>query len=127
MAAGMSIVLDTTVLIDALRGDPSAFAWLGELAEQPSCSEVTRVEILRGLRSQERAVAERLFAGLAWVPVTESVARRAGEFGRQYRRSHATVGTNDLIVAATAVDQGLPVATSNLKHFPMFEDLARPY
>jgi len=53
------------VLIDALRGDPSAFAWLAELAEQPSCSEVTRVEILRGLRSQERAVAERLFAGRA--------------------------------------------------------------
>jgi len=59
------IEIDTTVLIDALRGDPSAFAWLAELAEQPSCSEVTRVEILRGLRSQERAVAERLFAGRA--------------------------------------------------------------
>lgn len=123
----MSFVLDTTVLIDSLRGDRAAISWLLGLNERPSCSEVTRVEIIRGLRSAERADAEQLFTALAWVPVSEPVARRAGDLGRRFRRSHAGIGTNDLIVAASAIDQGLTVATTNVKHFPMFKGLRRPY
>ena len=123
----MTMVLDTTVLIDVLRGEPSASVWLLGLEVQPSCSEITRVEILCGLRSNERALAERLFAGLTWVSVSESIARDAGELGRKFRRSHTGVGPNDLIIAATAIDQGAELATSNLKHFPMFRGLKRPY
>lgn len=123
----MSFVLDTTVLIDSLRGDRAAISWLLGLNERPSCSEVTRVEIIRGLRSAERADAEQLFTSLGWVPVSEPVARRAGDLGRRFRRSHAGIGTNDLIVAASAIDQGLTVATTNVKHFPMFKGLRRPY
>ena len=123
----MSFVLDTTVLIDVLRGESSASTWLISLDDQPSCSEVTRVEVVRGLLSHERSSAERLFAGLNWVPVNESIARYAGDFGRRFRSSYGSIGTNDLIVAATAIDQGATVATSNLKHFPMFKGLKRPY
>jgi len=123
----MAILLDTTVLIDALRGDEFAIEWLLGLEHRPSCSEVTRVEIISGLRPAERATAERLFATLGWVPVSEAIARAAGDLGRRFRRSHAGIGTIDLIVAATATDQGLAVATTNVEHFPMFKGLRRPY
>lgn len=120
-------VIDTTVPIDVLRGSPAAIAWVATVERRLVASEVTRVEILRGLRSHERAAAERLFAGLRWVGVTESIARRAGELGRIWRRSHPGISTIDLVIAATAIELGAPLATANVRHFPMFPDLAPPY
>ena len=57
----MSVVLDTTVVIDVLRGHPAALDYVLGLDSVPACSELTRVEVLRGLRSEERGPAERLF------------------------------------------------------------------
>jgi predicted nucleic acid-binding protein len=121
------IVIDTTVPIDILRGHPPAIAWAGGLDRRMVASELTRTEILRGLRSHERGAAERLFGGIRWVPVTESIARRAGELGRTWRRSHRTLGTVDLIVAATALELDAPLATANIRHFPMISGLLPPY
>jgi predicted nucleic acid-binding protein len=123
----LSIVLDTSVLVDHLRGSDSATEYLASLDDRPSCSEISRIEVIQGLRSSERRTADRLFALIAWVPVTESVARRAGELGRCWRRSHPGIGVADLAIAATAEDLGARLATRNLKHFPMFEDLRAPY
>jgi predicted nucleic acid-binding protein len=123
----MSVVLDTTVLVDVLRGDAAAVEYLLHLERPPSCSEVSRVEIIRGLRSRERPFADRLFAELEWWPVDEAVARTAGELGRALRASHRNVGAADLIVAATAKLLERPLATANVKHYPMFPRLKPPY
>ena len=123
----MSAVLDTTVLVDVLRDHDAAVAFLDWVDSVPTCSEVTRVEIIRGLRSAERAPAERLLSEIRWCPVDEDVARRAGELGRRFRSSHRYLSAADLIIAATALRLGLPLATSNVKHFPMFPRLKPPY
>ncbi len=123
----MSAVLDTTVLIDVLRGHSAAVEYVLGLEEVAVCSEVTRVEVLRGLRSEERRAAERLFQQLRWVFVDEAIARGAGEFGRRLRRSHGGIGIADLIIAATADQLDLPLATTNVRHYPMFRDLRAPY
>ncbi len=123
----MSYILDTTVLVDVLRGDAAALSFLESLPEVPTCSEITRVEVMRGLRSGERGVAERLFHALHWEPVHEDIARIAGEQGRKHRRAHYGIATGDLIVAATAEFLGLPLATSNVRDFPMFPRLRPPY
>ena len=47
-------VIDTTVPIDILRGSEPAIAWVRSLDRRLVASEVTRVELLRGLRSHER-------------------------------------------------------------------------
>jgi predicted nucleic acid-binding protein len=120
-------LLDSTVLVDHLRGSDAARAYLAGLTDVPSCSELTRVEVLRGLRTGERRVAERLLAMLRWVPVDEPIARRAGELGRRYRRSHRTISTADLVIAASAEIVGGDLATTNVRHFPMFEELQPPY
>jgi hypothetical protein len=88
---------------------------------------VTRVEVLRGLRSPERRAAERLFQRLRWVPVDEGIARAAGELGRRLRRGHGGVGVADLVIAATSAQLGLPLATTNVRHFPMIKGLTQPY
>lgn len=123
----MSVVLDTSVIVDHLRDSAAATEYLAGLSDRPSCSEISRIEVIQGLRSSERRGAERLFALLAWVPVSEEVARRAGELGRRWRRSHPGIGVADLAIAATAEQLDTDLATLNVKHFPMFKGLRAPY
>lgn len=123
----MTVVLDTTVLIDQLRGSEEALGFLAGLNARPVCSEITRIEVVQGLRSSERRAANRLFATLSWIPVSESVARRAGELGRRWGRSHPGIGVADLAIAATAEELEASLATQNVKHFPMFKGLRAPY
>jgi predicted nucleic acid-binding protein len=123
----LTVVLDTTVLVDQLRGSEKAFEYLAGLEGRPVCSEITRIEVMQGLRSSERRGANKLFATVTWVPVDEAVARRAGELGRRWRKSHPGIGVADLVIAATAEELGVGLATQNVKHFPMFEHLRAPY
>ena len=123
----MSILCDTTVIIDILRGVEPAVVWARSLQERPACSEVTRVEVLRGMQTRERRATERLFGTLAWITIDEAIARHAGELGRTWRGSHQGIATADLIIAATAELHGRELATLNVKHFPMFAGLAPPY
>jgi hypothetical protein len=123
----VSALFDTSIVIDILRGHAPALDYARTLGEPPVCSEITRVEVLHGLRSPERRPTERLFAAIRWVGVDESIARRAGELGRTWARSHQGIATADLIVAATAKELELDLATLNVKHFPMFSRLRPPY
>lgn len=123
----MSVVFDTSILIDVLRGDASALGYVRRVATVPTCSEVTRIEVARGLRSGERSTAEQLFRTLRWVPLDEPIARRAGELGRRWDRHRPGISLADLVVAATAEQVGAELATANVRHFPMFEDLQPPY
>ena len=72
-----SVVLDTDVLIDYLRGLPAAGRYVEGLAAVPTCSEVTRVEVVRGMRSHERRVTER-FLATRWAVVDEKTSQLAG-------------------------------------------------
>ena len=120
------IVLDTTVLIDLLRGHHAALSYLRSLDGVPACSEVTRVEVMQGVRHRERDATEGLMRSLRWISVDEQIARRAGALGRTWRRSHL-LATPDLIIAATAQELGADLATSNIRHFPMFAGIKPPY
>lgn len=82
---------------------------------------------MQGLRSPEKQAAQRLFLLIEWVPVTEAIARQAGELGRKWRRSHPGIGVADLAIAATVMHLDLGLATRNRKHFPMFKGLRAPY
>ncbi|MGD0713152.1 MAG: type II toxin-antitoxin system VapC family toxin [Gaiellaceae bacterium] len=123
----MSIVFDTSILIDVLRGDAAALGYVRGVTDVPICSEVTRIEVARGLRSGERTSAEQLFRTLHWVPLDEPIARRAGELGRRWDRHRPGISLADLVIAATAEQVDAELATANIRHFPMFEDLQAPY
>jgi predicted nucleic acid-binding protein len=123
-------LVDTSVLVDHLRGHRAATGLLEDLdeaGERVVTSELTRFELLVGARAAEHALLEQLFSALAWVPVTEDVARVAGEYARSFRRSHTGIGAIDYLLAATASVLGADLLTTNVRHFPMFDDLASPY
>jgi predicted nucleic acid-binding protein len=123
----VNVVFDTSVLIDVLRGEAAALVFVLGLSEVPICSEVSRIEVARGLRSAERVSAEQLFRTLRWIPVDEPIARRAGELGRRWDRHRPGIALADLVIAATAEQADAELATGNVTHFPMFSDLEPPY
>lgn len=120
------IVVDTNILVDLLRQKPAALSWWYS-APDAAASEITRTEVLRGMRANERTRTTGLFKDLAWQDIDAAVSQRAGELGRKYRRSHHGIDAADLGVAATAQLLDAPLATMNVRHFPMFEGLEPPY
>lgn len=123
------ILVDSDVLIAHLRGVEAAHNWLrkARIAGPLAVSVVSIAGLTGGMRSTERREVWGLLSSLRAEPVTELVARRAGEFMRQYRRSHQGIGIADYLIAATAELRGQQLATLNARHFPMFADLRPPF
>jgi len=125
----VTALVDTSVLIDVLRGRPEA-AGLLEVERDAGvlhASEVTRLELLAGMRPEEDAGTRLLFTALVWHPLDEEVAEAAGAIGRQWLPRHGGIDAADLAIAATARNLGARLLTLNVSHFPMFPGLAAPY
>ena len=122
------IVVDTDVLVAHLRGVPAAHAWLRDAraAGPLTVSAVTVAELVAGMRVTDRQKVFSLVRALRVEPVTEIVARRAGELAREYRRSHPDVSLADYLVAATAETLGARLATLDARRFPMLGGLDEP-
>lgn len=125
----MSALVDTSVLIDYLRGHRGAAALLERerTAAPLHASEITRLEILAGMRPAEVGATRSLLSTLTWHPVDADVAEEAGALGRQWLPSHHTIDGADLAIAATAIRNGARLLTCNVRHFPMLADLRPPY
>ena len=124
----MTAVVDTSVLIDYLRGDERARDVLQrERAAAPlHASEITRLEVLAGMRAGEEAGTLGLLSVLIWHPVDQEIAEEAGALGRRWLPSHR-IDAADLAIAATALSLGARLLTRNVRHFPMLADLQAPY
>ncbi|HEX3613439.1 MAG TPA: PIN domain-containing protein [Sporichthyaceae bacterium] len=117
----MIVVLDSTVLIDYLRGRP-AVAKVGALlgsGDEPATTAINVEEIVRGLRATELPAADALFAGLYILPITTGMARTAGTWRREFAAQGITPAQADCLIAAATIDSGGRLATGNPKHFPM--------
>jgi hypothetical protein len=124
------LLLDTSVLIDHLRGHRPAVALLSAAAERRDelwSVTVVRTEILAGMRPRERTATHALLAALRWQDVTVELADRAGEHAARHLRSHPGVDTVDYLIAAAAELLEARLQTLNVKHFPMFPHLAPAY
>lgn len=125
----MTALVDTSVLIDFLRGHEGAVGLLLEerAADVLHASEITRLEVLAGMRPAEEDQTRSLLSTLIWHPVDAKVAEEAGALGRRWLASHKSIDAADLAIAATAIVISGELLTLNVRHFPMFADLRRPY
>lgn len=118
-------LFDTDVLIEHLKGNEEATSLLldASSAGQAAVSVLTRFELLAGMRSNERSQIRRLLDSVPNLETSLEVATRAGEWARNYRRSHEGISSIDYLIAATAEIYGADLVTKNVKHFPMFPGL----
>lgn len=62
-------------------------------------------------------------AGFGVLPVNELIWTRATEILRRLRRAGLKIGVADTLIAATALNYGLPVVAQNVKHFSRVDGL----
>jgi hypothetical protein len=118
------MLVDTDVLIWHLRGYPNATRRLDELGTL-TLSAISWLEVLQGMRNKAELVAvKKMLAHRAatLLPVSEAITQRAIELMEAITLSHG-LQMDDALIAATALDHGLPVLTANVKHFGAVEGL----
>lgn len=121
------MLIDSSVLIDYLRGSDEAAAFLEGLERCPAISCLSMAELWAGVKgSAEEAAVSALEEALIVHEVTARIARRGGDIRRRYIRSHG-LDLIDALIGATALEHALTLATLNTKHFPANEDKIRPY
>lgn len=121
------LLLDTDVLIDYLRGQAQAVAYLEERTETLLVSAITVAELFAGVRGgKERTALAAFLSAFEIVAIDAAIARRGGGFRRDYGNSH-NVGLADALIAATAERAQAQLVTLNRKHFPMLTDVHVPY
>jgi len=113
--------LDTNVLILALRGNPQALDLIDQLRQEGDLciSVVTRTEILAGMHPHEEKLTMALLASLRSLPLTADMADHAGRWIYDHARKGIQISCPDALIAATVVEHGLTLVTTNAVHFPM--------
>ena len=119
-------LVDTNVLVDFLRGNEPAVAFVKRNVFRIVLSSIVVAELYAGARDEELAELDLLPQLFLVRPVTTEIARTGGLLKAKYGKSHG-LGLADALLAATAQQHGLTIQTLNVKHFPMFPGLHPPY
>jgi len=115
-------LLDTTAIIDHLKGKKEATSFLEKLGEQGEivgCCCINITETYAGMREDERDKTDQFIQSLYYFEITPEIAKLAGEFKNQYTRKGITLSVSDVIIAAITLTNDLILVTSNPKHYPM--------
>ena len=115
------LVLDSTVLIDALRGRPAAarITELRRAGTEPWVCAISVEEIWRGVRPSEEPAVRRLMGALRLAPLGAAEGIRAGTWRREFAARGVTLHQADCLIAAAAAGVGASLATANVADFPM--------
>ncbi len=125
----MPYLLDSTWLVEYLRGDPRFVQAIRERqSDRLAMSIATLAELYSGVaRSSDRAKAERgvqrVVSQVAVLGVDDSIARIWGREDARLTLAGQKIGDVDLFIAATALAHGLTLCTQNRKHFGRIEGL----
>jgi predicted nucleic acid-binding protein len=118
------VPIDTDVLIWMTRGHAGAVSLLQTL--QPwRISAVTCIELVQGCRNKREM--EQIKQGLAMcgtqvLPIREAISDRAIFLIERHALSNGLL-LADALIAATALEHGMPLLTGNVKHFSPVEGL----
>ncbi len=122
-----SILLDTDVLVDFLRGHKKAVAFVKVHSAQIILSSIVVAELYAGVKGDaEQAALEDFVSLFRVVPVSAEIAKAGGLYKRDYGRSYG-VGLADAILAATAEAENAELKTLNTKHFSMLKGIRPVY
>ncbi len=125
----ISYLLDTSVIIDYLRGKETAVQLLDNLEEEFSSSYICMSEIYEGVyrvNNPKEIVKEvtKFFTSLSGIyGVDEGIAKKFGEIRADLKRKGTLIEDLDLLIAATCLVYDLTLITFNQKHFSRIANL----
>jgi hypothetical protein len=118
------MIFDTDIFIWVQRGNKKATK-LMEMSESRHLSVQTYMELLKcaGNKNQHKYTKDFLSAfDFIVLPLTENIGHRASIYIEEYTLATG-LRSGDAIIAATAVENNLPLVSSNVKHFKRIKEI----
>lgn len=128
----MILSLDTSVVVDLLRGKPTEVRDRFDAARKGGVplklSAIALSELAYGARHSDRpefhlADLDRFLGYVQVVPFEGEDAMTSGSLRNDLQPARGTMGPADLFIAAQALGRGWAVVTSNVRHFGRVVDL----
>jgi len=116
------LVLDSTFLIDHLRGDPEAIQRLARLFDDgdiPVVTDVVVCEVRTGLRDEDEHHLDALIEPMEFVQPGPEQAMTAGRWRAGLARIGRTLSLGDALIASSAESRSARVLTRNVRDFAM--------
>ena len=116
----MRLIIDTSIIIDELRGGKKWNGLVNEFKKNDTelfLPSIVIFEIFSGQSSKNKKIKDKINNLLSYfqlIDLSEGVAQKAGEI---YRDHDSTLGVVDYVIAATAMEVGAQIVTLNKKHF----------
>lgn len=120
------LMVDTSLLIDYFRKTDKSNARLVQLSErfeQLAISSVTEFKVYSGATSMQLLFWNELLSEVLVFPFDSKAAHIAVEILQKLKKQRKSFKKADLLIAATAVANGLSMDTLNRKHFDNIEQL----
>ncbi len=117
----MKVILDSDIIIECLRGNERIIDKIKNMyldGNIVSYTPVSLAEIYAGIREGEEMSVKYFFNNLNFIPIDDNTGKKAGEYLREYSRSH-NVEIADALIAASAFINKAVLHTQNKKHYPM--------
>jgi predicted nucleic acid-binding protein len=119
----MAYLVDTNIIVDFTRGNAKAADYLDSIGDACLLSSITALELIAGDRSQREVMdLDIMISAYDQIAPTGDITRRAYYLMKTYAKP-AGLQTLDSLIAATALEEGLTLATKNRKHFQMIGNL----
>ena len=119
------MLFDTDILIWVKQGHEKASDWI-DREDARMISILTYMELIQGARAQKEVQSIKNFLkdlNFSILPLTENIGHRASIYMEEYSFTSG-LRLGDAIIAATATENSLTLATGNQKHFKGIRDLA---
>ena len=119
-----TVIFDTDMFIWVQRGNEKA-AEVMDAADARYLSIQTYMELLQGAKNKKQhKYVKDFLSSFAFevLPLTENIGHRAAIYVEEYALSSG-VCSGDALIAATAVENNMPLVSSNKKHFKVINDL----
>ncbi len=120
------MVIDTSIFIEYLRSRDRGQTILANLPVDSVLyvSSVTVFELYSGATDiRKRQDVDALLQGVFILPLNAETAKNAGFIYQDLRRRGSMIEVTDIMIAATALANDLPVKTLNIGHFQRISDL----
>ena len=120
------ICLDTSILIDYYRKKDKSKSLFFQLTNKYSLfavSAVTEYELYLGNSQEQNIFWNDFFSQITVLPFDTYVVKQAVAIYKQLKQQNMLIDIPDIIIAGTAMQNNVPLATLNRKHFERINGL----
>ena len=120
------VMIDACVFIDYFRSKNKKSTFFAEFAQgsyKRCTSAIAKYEVLAGADEKDLDEWRRIFDKITVFAFGDATINSARMIYRQLKRESKLISLGDILIAATAIANDLPLATFNRSHFERIRDL----